>query len=37
MLLIGVSPAREEVVDTGKSQKEAETRRALHDSRHLVV
>ena len=32
-----VSTAGGEFVDTGKSKKEAETRRALHDSRRLVV
>ena len=32
-----VSTAGGEFVDTGKSKKEAETRRALHDSRHLLV
>jgi hypothetical protein len=37
MYLIRVSTAREDVVDTCKFQKEAETRRALHDSSHLVV
>ena len=35
--LISVSTAGGEVVDSGNFQKEAETRRALHDSRHFLV